>query len=59
MNVDVHEGEKVVDWKPDGSGVRVDTDRSTYYGQFLVITAGPWITKQVPQLKVRSFLWLS
>ncbi|MFN8343264.1 MAG: N-methyl-L-tryptophan oxidase [Cyclobacteriaceae bacterium] len=34
--------EKVLQWKQDGTGVQVTTNRGTYSAQKLVITAGPW-----------------
>lgn len=39
---ELHPGETVREWRADGSGVEVRTDRSTYRAARLVITAGPW-----------------
>ena len=47
---EVHERETVLDWQPDGEGVRVRTDRDAYTAGRLVITAGAWAAKLTPQL---------
>ena len=41
----VHERETVLDWEPQGEGVRVRTDRGTYTAGRLVVTAGAWAGK--------------
>lgn len=38
----VHARERVVDWEPRETGVRVHTDRETYEADRLVVTAGAW-----------------
>ena len=43
-------GERVLDWKPKGDGVQVHTDRSEYFADRLVITAGAWLPKVAPAL---------
>ncbi len=43
-------GERVAAWARDGSGVRVTTDRGTYRATRLVITAGAWNARLLPQL---------
>jgi sarcosine oxidase len=51
-----HEGatirarEKVLDWEPTASGVRVQTDRGTYEAGRLVVSAGAWVSDFVPSL---------
>jgi sarcosine oxidase len=47
---EVHTQETVLDWEPQGSGVQVRTDRDTYTADRLVITAGPWASKLVPEV---------
>jgi sarcosine oxidase len=42
--------EPVVRWQPTDSGVKLITDHSTYYAKKLVITAGAWGSKLLPQL---------
>jgi sarcosine oxidase len=50
LGAEVRAREPVLSWEPNGSGVRVRTPRGTYEGQRLVITAGPWAAKLVPEL---------
>lgn len=42
--------EPVLDWKSNGGGVTVETSKSTYTADRLVITAGGWIGKVVKML---------
>jgi sarcosine oxidase len=42
-------GERVLDWEPQGDGVRVRTDRGEYLADRLVITAGAWLPKLAPR----------
>lgn len=42
--------EPVVDWRSNGRGVTVETSKSTYLADRLVITAGGWIGKMVKLL---------
>ena len=46
MNYD----EQVVRWKVDGGGVEVVTDKDTYGGAHLVLSAGSWMKQLVPEL---------
>ena len=46
----VHTQEAVLDWEPQGGGVQVRTGRDTYTADRLVVTAGPWAAKLVPEL---------
>lgn len=46
----VHTQETVLDWEPQGGGVQVRTGRDTYTADRLVVTAGPWAAKLVPEL---------
>ena len=47
---EVHEQESVIDWQPDGEGVRVRTSQDTYTAGRLVVTAGAWAAKLAPQV---------
>jgi sarcosine oxidase len=42
--------EKVVEWKKSVAGVTVTTASGTYTAKKLIITAGPWATKMIPNL---------
>ena len=46
----LHGREQVLAWEPLGDGVRVDTDRDTYTAKKLVICAGAWAGKLIPEL---------
>ena len=62
---EIHPHEKVLDWKQDGQGVVVKSDRDVYSGKKLIITAGPWARKLIPtvanKLRItRQFVaWIS
>jgi len=45
--------EPVVNWQPNGSGVEVTTNHGRYLGDRLVISAGAWLAKFVPELAIR------
>ena len=47
---EVHTQEKVLSWDPQGDGVQVRTDRDTYDAARLVVTAGAWAAKLVPEV---------
>src|SRR5215470_2192863 len=47
---EIHTHEKVIQWKQDGQGVAVTTDRNVYSCKKLIITAGPWAGKMIPAL---------
>ena len=47
---EVHSQETVLDWEPQGEGVRVRTGRDTYSAGRLVVTAGAWAAKLAPQV---------
>jgi len=42
--------ERVLEWKANGGGVWVRTERHTYRASRLVVTAGPWTADVVPTL---------
>ena len=46
----VHTQETVLDWEPQGGGVQVRSDRDTYTADRLVVTAGAWAAKLVPEV---------
>jgi sarcosine oxidase len=51
LGAEIHACEPVIEWRAEGSGVAVRTDRATYRANRLVITAGAWASQAVPQLK--------
>lgn len=46
---EIHGNEPVVKWAADGDGVKVHTPKATYRAKQLVIAAGAWVGKFVPQ----------
>lgn len=48
---EIRTGVKVLSWKEEGGSVEVVTTEGTFTAGSLVITAGPWASKLVPQLK--------
>jgi sarcosine oxidase len=48
---ELHGHERVLDWEPDGDGVRVRTEQATYRARRLVISAGAWVSRLVPSLE--------
>lgn len=55
LGAEVHAREAVLGWDATGSGtVRVATDRGDYEAGSLVITAGAWSEKLIPQLAGRA-----
>jgi sarcosine oxidase len=48
--------EPVERWEPDGDGVRVTTSAGSYRARHLVITAGSWLPRLLPQLA--RHLWV-
>ncbi|MEA2622337.1 MAG: sarcosine oxidase [Chloroflexota bacterium] len=46
---EIHGEEPVVKWSADGTGVKVRTAKATYHAKQMVIAAGAWIGKFVPQ----------
>jgi sarcosine oxidase len=51
LGADVHAREPVLGWKADASGVCVRTQNCEYRGRRLVLTAGPWISKLLLNLR--------
>lgn len=50
IGAEVHGREQVLGWEPLGDGVRVNTDKDTYTANSLVISAGSWAYKFLPDL---------
>jgi len=48
---EIHEQERALTWTPDGLTVRVRTERQEYVARALVVTAGPWTSALVPDLR--------
>ena len=46
----IHTKEIVLEWKKEKGGITVITDRDTYHSEKLIITAGAWSGKMLPQL---------
>ena len=44
--------ERVIEWKPDGSGVRVKTSANSYFADRLQISAGAWTSELLGDLKL-------
>lgn len=44
----VHSKEKVMDWKKEGEGITVITNKNRYHCNKLIITAGAWAGKMIP-----------
>ena len=51
LGAEIHVGEEVLKWEVHSGEVTVRTDREWYRARRLVITAGPWVARSVPQLK--------
>jgi sarcosine oxidase len=47
---EVHAHEKVISWEPADGGVKVLTNRGSYWARRVVITAGPWAASLIPTL---------
>ena len=48
---EIHANEKVISWNNNGKVVKVQTDNATYKCSKLIITAGPWAGKLLPELQ--------
>ena len=51
LGAEIHAREKVLGWDVQRGIVRVKTNRDTYRSRRLVLTAGPWATKLITELK--------
>ncbi len=47
---ELHDGEAVEHWEPEGDDVRVSTSQSEYRARRLIITAGAWVASLLPGL---------
>ena len=47
---EVRTQETVLDWEPQGGGIQVRSDQDTYTADRLVVTAGAWAAKLVPEV---------
>lgn len=60
----IHSNEKVIEWKKNGDGVIINTDKDSYQCNNLIITAGAWAGKMIPgfneKIKVtrQSVAWI-
>ena len=50
LGADLHFEEEIVSWEPTESGVRVETASGTYEAERLVVSAGAWAPKLLPDL---------
>ncbi|HEX7123696.1 MAG TPA: N-methyl-L-tryptophan oxidase, partial [Gemmatimonadaceae bacterium] len=57
LGADLHFDEPVRRWVADGSGVRVETGRATYWADRLVIAAGPWAGEVLSDLGLPLEVW--
>jgi sarcosine oxidase len=46
----IHTRESVLEWRKEKDGIIVITNKSTYHSKKLIITAGAWAGKMLPQL---------
>lgn len=46
----IHTREKVLSWMPEGSSLRVNTDRGTYSANRLIIAGGAWAAQLIPDI---------
>jgi len=51
LGAEVHGRERVTGWTANRRGVAVTTDRGTYRGRRLVLSAGPWTRSLIPALE--------
>ena len=47
---EIHRQETVLDWEPQGDEIMVRTDKGVYTARKLVVTAGAWAGKLVPEV---------
>ncbi|MBI5856682.1 MAG: N-methyl-L-tryptophan oxidase [Sphingobacteriales bacterium] len=50
---EIHTNERVFEWRKDSKSITVITDRNTYQCNKLIITAGAWAAKLIPQIHTR------
>ena len=49
-HAEIHTGEPVVSWRPEGDGVEIRTPRGDYHAGRLVVATGAWFLGLVPEL---------
>src|SRR5690242_10681922 len=49
---ELHFEERVTGWKSDGGGVTVTTSKGSYRAQKIVVSAGAWLPKLMPELGI-------
>jgi sarcosine oxidase len=49
---ELHDGEAMEHWEPEGDDVRVSTSQSEYRARRLIITAGAWVASLLPRLRL-------
>lgn len=60
----IHQQERVIDWQIAEDGVEVRTDKGIYTCRKIIVTAGPWSAKLMPEIKDRlkitrqTLMWL-
>ena len=47
-NATIYSNEKVIEWRKDGTGIIVKTDKNSYQCNKLIITTGAWAGKMIP-----------
>lgn len=47
---EIHTNETVLEWKKENDSIKVTTDKNIYYANKLVITAGAWAGRLMPEL---------
>jgi sarcosine oxidase len=47
---EIHTKEKVIEWKKEGGGIIVTTDKNIYHSKKLIIAAGAWSGKMIPAM---------
>ena len=47
---EIHTNESVLEWNKENNGIKVTTDKNIYYSNKLVITAGAWAGRLMPEL---------
>lgn len=47
---EIHTKEKVLEWRKEGGGIVVTTDKNIYHSKKLIISAGAWSGKMIPAM---------
>jgi len=54
LGAEVRKEERVLEWRPSATGVRVATDRGSYEAERLILSAGAWMPALVKELEARA-----